>query len=1213
MFKKRIASLFLAVCIVFAALPICEMPAEAASALMTESFENADSLDRWSTSQGNSLDISTLYAKYGSSSARWNYTAGGELTYTNSLFTQMARKNAGGIRIWIYNPTPMEEDLTITIGTAAEVEADTPRYRFTFHLNYAGWRTLLLKVNVDGGLDGTKSVSPDTMRIAMPEGVAGGSLFLDLFEIKTNVSFAYTADYQMPYLTNVTNEYRYSQQKPDSYAAEITEDEIADFDRIERKLDSYVFPQGIDYAALQDSPLKTRYQKLTGSVKGYISKNFDGKNIYRQPDGRITGAGLFSQDDDYSPKFSNFETTWIALLADYKLNHNEESRNKLLLLFDYFHDQGWAEGSALGTLNHEDNRTDGYAYAVYLMRDELMKTGRLERELGTLGWYSISGIMFDYDPRHPDYTFNTDSMRTSALYQLMYILAMPDSPEKATYMQYYVAFIEDVILPRVGLRGGFKPDGTVSHHNGVYMAGYGSSCTYILSQIAYLLNGTQFELGSQAMDTLKTVLDTYYESACKYSLHYGLRGRFPTRENTLVELLGAYSFLAACGDRQMSEKFLYLWDTGYSALSNTFGAWANSINYTNTLGQLVLFEQVLEQAQAQGYTPKAPSDTTFIKPYGGYLVHRQANWMLSTKGFSKYVWDYEASASENKLGRYVSYGTAVLFTDDGRTGGVDLEHGWDWTRWPGSTTLRLSNEELLRNTAARNFSDEAFLGGAADGNEGIFGMSLHDNTFDTSFRARKSWFCFGDQVICLGSDIHNTDADSFTQTTLFQTAINAQSAPLYTSFLQGAAPFPSTYQGTAGKSAWILDTAGNGYFVPDAGGLVLESSTQASLNASGKKATSGAYAAAYFNHGYAPENAGYHYVIVPQTTVENLRERSANPGYTVLQQDGRMHAVRSGETTGYLIFDETAPDFSFGALQGVDAPCAVMERQVSDTELALTVSDPDLRVVDTTQSDVTYETEVIPSQPKTLSLTLSGSWKLKNAQGNITVSRVSGENPTTTIQIVCSDGMQYHLPLIYDFSETQLSLSEASCTLGVGGNATLMAYVTPHFTNGCEILWSSDNERIVRVDDKGGLTAVSAGKAVVTASLAGTDLQASCLVTVSAPALQITCAGKAVEGDVVLAKLPSIFTSYQKHSVILGYSLEPDLQVQSVRWSYANWSMENPEATIESPDALQTVIRPNGRGVGARSVWVTLTVTDTLGNQYSDTVKVRFYKFNWQK
>lgn len=1211
--KKRIASVLLALCIAFTALPVFEMPSEAAGALLTESFENADSLNNWSASQGNTFSISSLYAKHEGNSARWDYTAGGALTYTNSLFAQMAKKNAGGIRIWIYNAEPVDADLTFTIGTAAEVTAGTPRYRFTFHLDYTGWRTLLLKVNVDGGLDRTKSGSPDTMQISMPEGVADGTLYLDLFEIKTNVTFVYTADYQAPYLTNVTNEYRYSQQKPKTYATEITESEISDFDRIEQKLDRYVFPQGIDYASLPSSPLKTRYQKLTSSVKSYISKNFDSKKIQRQPDGRITGAGLFSHDDDFSPKFSGFETTWIALLADYKLNHSESSRDKLLLLFDYFNDQGWAEGSALGTLNHEDNRTDGYAYAVYLMRDELLETGRLERELGTLGWYSISGIMFDYDPQSPDYTFNTDSMRTSALYQLMYILAMPDSAEKTTYMQYYTAFIEDVILPRVGLRGGIKPDGTVSHHNGVYMAGYGSSCTYILSQIAYLLDGTQFELSGEAVDTLKNVLNTYYESACKYSLHYGLRGRFPGRENTLVEILGAYSFFAACGDREMSEKFLYLWDTGYSALSSTFTSWTNKINYTDTLGQLVLFEEVLAQAQTAGYTPQAPSDTTFIKPYGGYLVHRQDNWMLSTKGFSKYVWDYEASASENKLGRYVSYGTTVLFTDDDQSGGIDLENGWDWTRWPSSTTLRLQNEELLSNSSARNFSDQAFLGGAASGNEGVFGMSLHDNTFDPSFRAKKSWFCFGDQIICLGSDIQNTDADSYTQTTLFQTAVNAQGAPLYTSFAEGAAPFPGAYQGQAGESAWLLDTAGNGYLVPDAAGLVVESSTQNSLNSSGKYATSGDYAAAYFNHGYAPGNAGYQYVIVPQTSVQALQERAANPGYTVLQQDSRAHAVRSGETTGYLIFDGTDSSFSFGKLQSVSAPCAVMERKISDTEFNMTVSDPDLRVVDTTQNEVNYETEVIPSQPKTLTLTLNGSWKLRNPQEHITVSRLSGETPTTTVEIVCSDGAQYDLSLVYDDSDTQVSLSEEALTLCVSENATLSAAVTPSHANGRTIEWSSDNEAVVRVDSEGELTAISEGVAVVTATLAETDCRASCRVTVQAPALRITTGGEAVEGDVLYAKLPSIFTSYQKHAVTIGFSLEPEVQVQSVQWSYANWSVENPEANIESPDGMQTIIRPNGRGIGARSVWVTLTVTDVLGNQYSDTVKVRFYKFDWQK
>ena len=113
--------------------------------------------------------------------------------------------------------------------------------------------------------------------------------------------------------------------------------------------------------------------------------------------------------------------------------------------------------------------------------------------------------------------------------------------------------------------------------------------------------------------------------------------------------------------------------------------------------------------------------------------------------------------------------------------------------------------------------------------------------------------------------------------------------------------------------------------------------------------------------------------------------------------------------------------------------------------------------------------------------------------------------------------------------------------------------------------------------------------------------------------LQLTIDGQSVEGDVAYVKLPSILTMYKNHSATLGFTLDPSVEIQSVKWSYANWSVSSPEANIESPDSAETVIRPNGLGIGARSTWVTLTVTDMDGNVYQKTVKVRFYKWDWQR
>lgn len=113
--------------------------------------------------------------------------------------------------------------------------------------------------------------------------------------------------------------------------------------------------------------------------------------------------------------------------------------------------------------------------------------------------------------------------------------------------------------------------------------------------------------------------------------------------------------------------------------------------------------------------------------------------------------------------------------------------------------------------------------------------------------------------------------------------------------------------------------------------------------------------------------------------------------------------------------------------------------------------------------------------------------------------------------------------------------------------------------------------------------------------------------------LTLTLDGQAVEGDVAYVKLPSILMMYKNHSATLGFAFDQEVEVASVNWSYANWSVDSPEANIESPTSAETVIRPNGKGIGARSTWVTLTVTDVEGNTYQQTVKVRFYKWDWQR
>lgn len=112
--------------------------------------------------------------------------------------------------------------------------------------------------------------------------------------------------------------------------------------------------------------------------------------------------------------------------------------------------------------------------------------------------------------------------------------------------------------------------------------------------------------------------------------------------------------------------------------------------------------------------------------------------------------------------------------------------------------------------------------------------------------------------------------------------------------------------------------------------------------------------------------------------------------------------------------------------------------------------------------------------------------------------------------------------------------------------------------------------------------------------------------------VEITQNGTVVDGDVAYVKVPW-YKTYKSQSTTLGYQLSGDAEAVSVKWELANWSVDNPEADIIDNGDGTVTIKPNGRGIGARSCWVKVTVTDVNGNTVEDYVKVRFYNWDWQK
>ena len=102
-----------------------------------------------------------------------------------------------------------------------------------------------------------------------------------------------------------------------------------------------------------------------------------------------------------------------------------------------------------------------------------------------------------------------------------------------------------------------------------------------------------------------------------------------------------------------------------------------------------------------------------------------------------------------------------------------------------------------------------------------------------------------------------------------------------------------------------------------------------------------------------------------------------------------------------------------------------------------------------------------------------------------------------------------------------------------------------------------------------------------------------------------------VDGNVIYHTTPW-YQTWTSQSVTLSYDAG-DADVASVQFVAANWSVDEPEATITNNGDGTATITPTF-GVGPRSMWVKVIVTDVNGNtSESEPIKVRFINWDWQK
>ncbi|WP_321317509.1 chondroitinase family polysaccharide lyase [Labilibaculum sp.] len=988
--------------------------------------------DGWTANAGSDLSISNEHYKLGTQSLKWEWTQGATLTVLNPPnLKNAANTYKGGLMLWIYNEKAIDKELTFQFGKGSQVE-----YHFDYKINFEGWRACWIQFTED--MSGPKtSKDLEFMKVVAPNDVASGTLFFDrMIFPSTAIHDRRTPDQQLPYINPSMNENHWAALWHwfDKYSHDIplmptvNADEQKAFDSIKEEMRK-VF-QGSPPANSKIESVKTAFRA------------FD----IKRSNGQITGRPYVS-DDEYDSGLNDVKMIQVGpVLEDLaQIWHHKkdvEAKQMFYDLLDYVMDQGLNVGSGMGTNHHYGYQFREFPPAVFLMKDALKADGKLDEAVAMLSYWT--GIQeYRIKPEVGTLQGLMDSWNTTIIPRLVAVMTMDDTPEKAREMKTIKRWMDISLKIVPGSMGGIKEDGSGFHHGGLYPAYSTGGYAGIGSFLRYV-NGTCFALSEEARINFGKGLLAMRNYSNLQDWGFGICGRHPLAGSISSGAKNAFAYLAKSGDPYTKEELWKEMAAGYMRLE-----------VSNTA-----FKQEFE---AKGISAEAEPEGNFTYNYGALGIHRRDNWMVSVKGYNRHVWGSEIYTKDNRYGRYQSYGTVQVIGAGNHVNAREsgfVENGWDWNRYPGATSIHLPLtllESPLSGTLMEK-SSEGFTGASnLHGENGVFGMILNEgnrSNFTADHQAYKSVFCFDNRIICLGSGISNSNSQYKTETTLFQVNLKSQSDAIYADGNNSIINFPLLQSLSSDKSHWILDPVGNAYWVKDGVNVQISRSTQDSRENKTKAATKGDFAAAWIDHGTAPDQKSYEYVILPNSDLQAIQDFSNNmnsettAAYKVLQQDNQAHIVwdRAANTSAYVFF-RAIPDLSNEFVKKISAAGLVMIKSNDEKDqLSLSVCDPDLHF-----PEVAY-TSALPSQESIIVLTLNGIWEMDGQNAKVAV--LPGNNQQTQLQFTLKDGIPQEInlrkvealsditaPTIYQIQVSDIDHSSATIELGSNESGTLFWFL----------------------------------------------------------------------------------------------------------------------------------------------------------------------------
>lgn len=454
---------------------------------------------------------------------------------------------------------------------------------------------------------------------------------------------------------------------------------------------------------------------------------------------------------------------------------------------------------------------------------------------------------------------------------------------------------------------GFQHDNSYFQHGEqLYIGGYGDEILKGVTQVASYALGTQYQLDKEKVELLsKFMRETYYRAVRGQNMSFDVVGRSVSRPGLLNKRTTA-----------------------------TYAKRMIDIDPTHADEYKAIIAR-LNRKQPADYQVTA-SHTHYFR--GDYSLHVRPQYNFDVRLASTRTKKCEYGNKENLKTYFMSDGcTNITQTGDEY---FNIFPVWNWCHIPGTTAPQL--EKVPMDPKAWGvLGTSTYAGGVSDSIYGATAYAYMDTNPEVNTGAKKSWYFFDNEVVCLGAGIQSTS------TYPVHTTVNQ-------CFLKGGILVDkgdkeetlANGSHTLQAPQWVLHDK-IGYFFPQKEEVFLTAQTQSGrwydINTSkSKKEEKMDVFTLGINHGVGPKDGSYAYIVVPgKTSAQEMKAYQKKNAIEILSNNPKIQAVRNTKLNVWMVTFFEAGTFTHKELSvSVDKPCILMIKDITSKSANLHIADP---------------------------------------------------------------------------------------------------------------------------------------------------------------------------------------------------------------------------------------------------------------------------------